>query len=50
MSHNIHTSSNGRTPSKVTRLTSAMRKSWNEARYADRRLMEMRTNLARHSG
>ncbi len=49
MSHTIHISSNGLT-SKVTRLTSAMRKSWIEARYADRRLMEMRTNLARHSG
>jgi hypothetical protein len=36
--------------SKVTRLTSAVRKTWTDARYADRELMEMRTNLSRHSG
>ncbi len=36
--------------SKVTRLTSAVRKTWTDARYADRQLMEMRTNLSRHSG
>lgn len=48
MSHNNH-SSNART-SKVTRLTAAVRKSLAEARYADRRLMEIRTNLSRHSG
>jgi hypothetical protein len=36
--------------SKVTRLSEAMHRAWSEARYADRRLMEMRTNLSRHSG
>lgn len=49
MSHITPTSSSNRT-SKVTRLTAAMRKTWTDARYADRRLMEMRTNLSRHSG
>jgi len=49
MSHITPTSSNSRT-SKVTRLTAAMRKNWTDARYADRRLMEMRTKLSRHSG
>jgi hypothetical protein len=49
MSYTPQASSNGRTR-KVTRLTSALRKSWTDARYADRRLMEMRTNLSRHSG
>jgi len=42
-------SSHGRI-SKVTRLTTAVRKTWTDARYADRVLMEMRTNLSRHSG
>jgi hypothetical protein len=36
--------------SKVARFTAAVRRSWTEARYADRRLMEMRTNLSRHAG
>jgi hypothetical protein len=36
--------------SKVARLTSAVRRNWTEARYTDRRLMEMRTKLTRHSG
>ena len=36
--------------SKVARISAAVRRSWTEARYADRRLMEMRTNLSRHSG
>jgi hypothetical protein len=49
MSYITPASSNGRT-SKVTRLTAAVRKTWADARYADRRLMEMRTNLSRHSG
>ena len=35
---------------KVARLTAAVRRSWTEARYADRRLMELRTNLIRHVG
>jgi hypothetical protein len=39
-----------RPSSKVARLTAAVRRSWTEARNADRRLMEMRTELSRHSG
>jgi hypothetical protein len=42
--------SSGRRTSKVTRLTLAVRRTWTDARYTDRRLMEMRTNLSRHSG
>jgi hypothetical protein len=38
------------TTTKVARLTAAVRKSWTEARQADRQLMAMRTNLTRHSG
>jgi hypothetical protein len=49
MSHLISASSNGRA-SRVTRLTAAMRRTWADARYADRRLMEMRTKLSRVSG
>ncbi len=49
MSHTTPSRSTDRT-SKITRLTAAMRKTWTDARYADRRLMEMRTNLSRHSG
>jgi hypothetical protein len=49
MLHITPASSYGRT-SKVTRLTAAVRKTWTDARYADRRLMEMRTSLSRHSG
>jgi hypothetical protein len=49
MSHLTRSSSNGRT-SSVSRLTAAMRKTWADARYADRRLMEMRTKLSRVSG
>jgi hypothetical protein len=48
MSH-IATSPHGRT-SKIARLTASMRKTWTDARLTDRRLMEMRTNLSRHSG
>jgi hypothetical protein len=48
MSH-VTTSSHGRT-SKVTRMADAVRRAWADARYADRRLMEMRSNLSRHSG
>jgi hypothetical protein len=36
--------------STVARVTAAVRKIWTDARYTDRRLMEMRTNLSRHSG
>jgi hypothetical protein len=46
MSHTATTSRG----SKISRVTQAIRRSWAEARYADRRLMEMRTNLSRHSG
>ena len=50
MSHfSSSSSSNGRA-SSATRLTAAMRKTWADARYADRRLMEMRTKLSRVSG
>ena len=49
MSYATPASSN--TPaSRVARLAVAVRKSWTEARYADSRLMEMRTNLSRHAG
>ena len=36
--------------SKVTRLVANVRRNWTEARHLDRQLMEMRTNLTRHSG
>jgi hypothetical protein len=49
MSHVSAATFSSRT-SKVARFTAAVRRSWTEARYADRRLMEMRTNLSRHSG
>ena len=35
---------------KVARLTAAVRRGWADARYADRQLMAMRTNLTRHAG
>jgi hypothetical protein len=49
MSHVATRSTHPRT-SKLARLTTAVRKSWTEARYTDRELMEMRTNLSRHAG
>jgi hypothetical protein len=49
MSYASSTSSHPRI-AKIARLTHAVRKNWSEARYADRQLMEMRTNLSRHSG
>jgi len=49
MLHHTAAPSTTRT-SKVARVTAAVRRSWAEARVADRRLMEMRTNLTRHSG
>jgi hypothetical protein len=49
MSYGTSAACNGRI-SKVTRLTAAMRRSWTEARYADRELLGMRTKLSRHSG
>jgi hypothetical protein len=48
MSHIISTSH--RQTSKVSRLTAAVRRTWAEARYADRQLLRMRTDLSRHSG
>ena len=36
--------------SRVSRFASAVRRNWTEARYADRQLMALRTNLSRHSG
>jgi len=42
--------SSHRSTSKVERFTAQIRRSWNEARLVDRGLMEMRTNLSRHSG
>ena len=36
--------------SKVVRLTKAVRQNWSQARYADRQLMAMRTELVRHVG
>jgi hypothetical protein len=35
---------------KVSRFTAAVRRSWAEARHADRQLMAMRTQLVRHVG
>ena len=49
MSHVAPISSGSRT-SRIAKLSAALRQTWNEARYTDRRLMEMRTNLSRHSG
>lgn len=36
--------------SKVALITQAVRRSWTQARYADRQLMAMRTDLIRHVG
>ncbi len=49
MAHIRPASSNRRTV-KISHLSAALRQIWTDARYADRRLMEMRTNLSRHSG
>jgi hypothetical protein len=49
MSYPARTSSNSRI-ARIARLTDAVRKSWTEARYTDRRLMELRTHLSRHVG
>ena len=46
MSYITSPSFNGRT----SKVTAAVRKTWTDARRVDRRLMEMRTNLSRHSG
>jgi hypothetical protein len=35
---------------RVAHLTRILRRRWTEARLTDRQLMEMRTNLSRHSG
>lgn len=44
------TSASSKPASKVVRLTQAVRRSWTQARYADRQLMAMRTDLIRHVG
>jgi hypothetical protein len=49
MSYTSHGPTHAQT-STVTRVTAAMRKIWTDARHTDRQLMEMRTNLSRHSG
>jgi hypothetical protein len=49
MSH-FHPAPSSGLPARVTRLTTAVRKTWADARYADRRLMELRTKLSRLSG
>jgi hypothetical protein len=49
MSYAAHTSSKPRI-AKIARLTASVRRNWTDARDTDRRLMEMRTNLSRHSG
>ncbi|MGA8246408.1 MAG: hypothetical protein WB797_05840 [Nocardioides sp.] len=49
MSHAAHTMSHPRI-ARIARLTDAVRRNWTEARHTDRRLMELRTNLSRHSG
>jgi hypothetical protein len=49
MSHTTAATSH-KSASTLTRVTSAMRRTWADARYADRSLMELRTNLSRHSG
>jgi hypothetical protein len=36
--------------SKLSRVSATLGRAWTEARVADRRLMEMRTSLSRHSG
>jgi hypothetical protein len=36
--------------SYAARITQALRTSWTQARYADRQLMAMRTELVRHVG
>jgi hypothetical protein len=49
MSH-VAPASSHRTHSKLAQLAAQIRRSWNEAGVLDRKLMEMRTNLSRHSG
>jgi hypothetical protein len=44
------TSASSKSTSKVVLLTQAVRRSWTQARYADRQLMAMRTDLIRHVG
>jgi hypothetical protein len=50
MSYAASTAAKNAAPSKVARLSAAVRRSWTEARHADRQLMAMRTNLVRHVG
>ena len=44
------TPASSKSASKVALLTQAVRRSWTQARYADRQLMAMRTDLVRHVG
>jgi len=49
MSYIAQAQSHTNTP-KVAQLTRILRRRWTEARLTDRQLMELRTNLSRHSG
>jgi hypothetical protein len=49
MSHLSRPRSSG-PATRLIHLAAAMRRSWSDARFADRRVMEMRTRLSRHSG
>ena len=44
------TTASSKSTHKVARLTKAVRRTWSEARYADRQLMALRTSLTRHVG
>jgi hypothetical protein len=44
------TAASSKSTSKVVSLSKAVRKSWTDARYADRQLMAMRADLVRHVG
>ena len=50
MSNRTATTSFAPRTSKVAQLSAVLGKAWTDARLADRRLMEIRTELSRHSG
>jgi len=50
MTSRTATTSSARRTRKAARLSAALGKAWTDARLADRRLMEIRTDLSRHSG
>ena len=50
MSTRTTTTSSARRTSKVAQLSAVLGKAWTDARLADRRLMEIRTELSRHAG